>query len=113
MPAEAIDNSTLILVLSVAGGIIMISLAIIGFFLRSFIKTIHDDVKSNTTEAGKNKGRIELVEQKQEQDKLHLEQMTQVQIQGLATEVKGLTANVNSMTKEVRTLITHLSLIHI
>jgi hypothetical protein len=106
--AAVVSNGTLYLVLGIAGAIILITLAIIGFFLRSFMKTIHDDVKSNTSEAGKNKGRIELVEQKQEQDKIHLEQLTQVQIQGLATEVAGLTSTVNSMTNEVRTLITEL-----
>ena len=106
---ETISNGTLILVLSIAGAVIMLTLMVIGVFLRAFMKTIHDDVKSNTSETGKNKGRIELVEQKQVQDKRHLEEMTQVQIQSLAKEVKGLSGNVNQMTTEMRTLLTHLA----
>ena len=102
---ETVSSGTLWLVLGIAGSVILLLMGTIGIFLRAYMKTIHDDVKANTAECGKNKGRIELVEQKQEQDKQHLEQMTQVQIQGLSAEVKALTGQVSVMTKEVRGLV--------
>ena len=102
---ETVSSGTLWLVLGISGTAILLLIGVVGAFLRAYMKTIHDDVKTNTGECGKNKGRIELVEQKQEQDKQHLEQMTQVQIQSLSTEVKALTGQVSVMTKEVRGLI--------
>lgn len=106
---EAVSNGTLWLALSIAGGIILLLVGVVGVFLRAYMKTIHDDVKSNTAECGRNKGRIELVEQKAESDKKHLQDLTQVQIQGLANEVKSLAGNVNVMTKEVRGLVQFLA----
>ena len=102
---ETVDPGTLWLVIGLASGIIGILLIVVGFFL----KVLHTDVRKNTVENGKNKGRIDLVAEKQKQDKEHLEEMTQLQIQGLTTEVKTLSGNVNDMTTEIRNLVVNLA----
>lgn len=94
---DAVSSGTLWLTISIAGAIILIAFAIIGTFVRGYMKTIHDDVKSNTLAVGKNKGGIELVRQQQENDKIHLEEMTQVKLQALADNVNILSTNVNTL----------------
>lgn len=103
------DIETLWLVLSIAGAILLLSLGIIGFFTRAWMKMIHEDVKYNTAEHGKNKGRIDLVSQQQKQDKAHLEEMTQLQIQGLTNEVKLLSGHVSTMTTAIQELVVGLA----
>ena len=67
---------------------------IIGYFL----KIIHNDVRKNTEELGKLKGKIELVEQ---ESRLKFETI-QVQTQ---LEIKNLAKNVSELSDAVKQLI--------
>jgi len=79
------------LTLTVAGAIILLLLTVLGFFLARVIT----DVKSNTSEIGKNKGRIELVEQQQINDTKRIEEMTQLELRVMSEKVGNLADNVN------------------
>ena len=79
------------LILGIAGAVILILLAVIGFFLARIVS----DLKSNTTEIGKNKGRIELVEQQQANDMKRIEEVTQLELRTMSQGVADLTSNVN------------------
>jgi hypothetical protein len=70
------------------------AIAIIGYFLR----IIHNDVRKNTEELGKLKGKIELVEQ---ESRLKFETI-QVQTQ---LEIKNLAKNVSELSDAVKQLI--------
>jgi hypothetical protein len=70
------------------------SIGIIGYFL----KIIHNDVRRNTEELGKLKGKIELVEQ---ESRLKFETI-QVQTQ---LEIKNLAKNVSELSDAVKQLI--------
>ena len=85
-------------VLGLSGTIILILLGVLGFFLARVVT----DVKSNSTEIGRNKGRIELVEQQQINDVKRIEELTQ-------TELKSLGGAVNELTRNVNTLVTALA----
>lgn len=92
------DQGVATFALSVAGGVIVLLLAILGFFLARIVS----DVKSNTSDIGKNKGRVELVELQHESEVKRIEQMTQL-------ELKGLSDNVGELTKNVNTLVVALA----
>jgi hypothetical protein len=64
---------------------------IVGFFLFRVIS----DVRKNTENIGKNKGTIELVKQKQEDDTNRIEQTTQLEIRNLASQVKSTNENMD------------------
>ncbi len=81
------------LILGIAGGVVLILMAIIGFFMARVIK----DVKSNTGDIGKNKGRIELVEKQQRNDVKRIEENTQLKLGIMAEGVAGLTTEVRSL----------------
>jgi hypothetical protein len=70
------------------------AVAIVGYFLR----IIHNDVRKNTEELGKLKGKIELVEQ---ESRLKFETI-QVQTQ---LEIKNLAKNVSELSDAVKQLI--------
>jgi hypothetical protein len=70
------------------------AIAIVGYFLR----IIHNDVRKNTEELGKLKGKIELVEQ---ESRLKFETI-QVQTQ---LEIKNLAKNVSELSHAVKQLI--------
>jgi hypothetical protein len=70
------------------------AIAIVGYFLR----IIHKDVRKNTEELGKLKGKIELVEQ---ESRLKFETI-QVQTQ---LEIKNLAKNVSELSDAVKQLI--------
>jgi hypothetical protein len=70
------------------------AIAIVGYFLR----IIHNDVRKNTEELGKLKGKIELVEQ---ESRLKFETI-QVQTQ---LEIKNLAKNVSELSDAVKKLI--------
>lgn len=70
------------------------SIGIIGYFL----KIIHNDVRKNTEELGRLKGKIELVEQ---ESRLKFETI-QVQTQ---LEIKNLAKNVSELSDAVKQLI--------
>lgn len=87
------DQGVATFALSIAGGVIILLLAILGFFLARIVS----DVKSNTSEIGKNKGRVELVEMQHQSEIKRIEQMTQIELKGLSENVGKLTDNVNTL----------------
>ena len=60
--------------------------AIFGYFL----KMIHSDVRKNTEEQGKLKGKIELVQQESQIKYQALQELTQLEIKNLARNVSEL-----------------------
>lgn len=83
------------LLLGVSGSLIMILLFIIGYF----IKIVHMDVKKAVEEAGKNKGRIELVEQQLTNDVKRIEEHTQLELRNLAQNVNRLSTSVEQLVQ--------------
>lgn len=90
------ENINLIyFVASLLGGFILLLFGIIGYFL----KIVHTDVKFSVEECGKNKGRIELVEQQLTSDVKRIEQTTQLELRNLADQVGKLTTNVQMLVQ--------------
>jgi uncharacterized protein YoxC len=85
------NNDTLIFIISIAGSIIGLSFLIIGFFLSRLV----GDVRHCIEETGKNKGKIELVEQQQRNDTKRIEEMTQLELKQMSHSVNELSKNVN------------------
>ena len=81
--------------LELSGGLIVILLGILGYFL----KIVHTDVQNAILEAGKNKGRIELVEQQLNSDVKRIEQYTQLELRNLAQNVNRLSASVEQLVE--------------
>ena len=75
--------------------LILLLVGVIAYFL----KIVHSDVKKAVEECGKNKGRIELVEQQVENDVKRIEQTTQLEIRNLAQSVGRLSNNVEMLVK--------------
>jgi hypothetical protein len=74
--------------------ILATAVAIIGYFL----KIVHSDVRKNTEEQGKLKGKIELVEQEARLKYQAIQEQTQL-------EIKNLAKNVGDLADTVRELI--------
>jgi hypothetical protein len=70
------------------------AITIIGYFL----KIVHSDVRKNTEEQGKLKGKIELVEQESRLKYQAIQEQTQL-------EIKNLAKNVGDLADTVRQLI--------
>lgn len=79
----------------ILGAFIILLFGIIGYFL----KIVHTDVKFSVEECGKNKGRIELVEQQLTSDVKRIEQTTQLELRNLADQVGKLTTNVQMLVQ--------------
>jgi hypothetical protein len=92
------EHQMVVLILSIAGSVILILMTILGWFLARVIT----DVRKNTEEIGKNKGRIELVEQQQINDTKRIEAMTQL-------ELRNMSHSVNELSKNVNVLVTALA----
>jgi hypothetical protein len=92
------DAATLWFVLGLAGFIITLCFTVIGFFLNRLVT----DIRASVEETGKNKGRIELVEQQLVNDTKRIEAMTQL-------ELKVLSQNVSDLSKNVNTLVVSLA----
>ena len=73
--------------------IIGILLGIIGYFM----KMIHSDVKENTEASSENKGQINLLSQRQEDDIKRVEEFTQLKLEIMAEKVGELSASVKSL----------------
>lgn len=86
-------------IIGVSGTIIMVLLAVIGFFVSRLI----GDVRTNTSEIGKNKGRIDLIAKQQENDIKRIEERTNLEIQNLARSVHELSDNVNTLVQALAT----------
>lgn len=73
--------------------IIATATAIIGYFL----KIVHNDVRKNTEEIGKQKGKIELVEQEARLKYQAIQEQTQLEIKNLAKNVSELSSAVKQL----------------
>lgn len=80
-------------VLTLSGIVMSILLGIIGFFTARLV----NDVRRCTIETGKNKGRIDLIAQQQENDIRRIEQNTQLELQMLAKNVNQLSSSVQEL----------------
>jgi hypothetical protein len=90
---EQAEVGTLWMIISIAGFVITMLLGVIAFFISRII----NDVKCVLEETGKNKGRIELVEQQQINDVKRIEQMTQMELKVMSEKVGNLADNVNML----------------
>ncbi|MCX6195612.1 MAG: hypothetical protein NTY55_03020 [Flavobacteriia bacterium] len=84
------DTGTLTVIIFISGTIF----AIFGYFLRM----IHADVRKNTEEIGKAKGKIELVQQETQIKYQALQELTQL-------EIKNLAKNVGELSEAVRLFV--------
>lgn len=80
---------------SLIGGLIVVLFSILGYFL----KVLHGDIKFAVSESGKNKGRIELVEQQLTSDVKRIEQTTQLELRNLAENVNKLSISVEKLVE--------------
>lgn len=87
------DIETTKFVMSISGAIILILFTAIGFFIANLI----GNVKTNTQEAGKNKGKIELVQQQQQNDIKRIEERTQLELANMSKSITLLSDNVNML----------------
>ena len=85
------------LVIGIAGFMIVTLFTIVGFFLKRILTEMKGDIKKNTEEVGKNKGRIELVEKQQINDTQRIEAMTQLELRNMNKSVGELSKNVNTL----------------
>lgn len=98
-------NEALTFVISIAGGIISLSFIIIGFFLSRLV----GDLRNCIEETGKNKGKIELVEQQQRNDTRRIEEMTQLELKQMSSSVSHLSKDVSDLSKSVNILVLSLA----
>lgn len=89
------DSGTLTFILGIAGGIITVLFTIIGFFIKALIS----DLKKVIEENGRNKGRIELVEQKINSDLIRIEQTTQLKLDQMNESLEKLSNSVNTLVQ--------------
>jgi len=82
-----IDSSTIWLFIIGTGT------TIIGYFL----KIVHNDVRRNTEELGRQKGKIELVEQEARLKYQAIQEQTQLEIKNLAKNVSELSSAVKQL----------------
>jgi hypothetical protein len=73
--------------------ILATAITIIGYFL----KIVHNDVRRNTEEQGKLKGKIELVEQENRLKYQAIQEQTQLEIKMLAKNVSDLSTAVKEL----------------
>lgn len=73
--------------------ILATAITIIGYFL----KIVHNDVRKNTEEQGKLKGKIELVEQENRLKYQAIQEQTQLEIKMLAKNVSDLSNAVKEL----------------
>jgi hypothetical protein len=87
------DQETAKFIISISGTLLLLLLSAIGFFISRLIS----DVKRTSIEVGKNKGKIELVQQQQMNDIKRIEERTRLELHTLTTNVGVLSDNVNSL----------------
>ena len=83
------------LLLGISESLILILLMVIGYFT----KVAHEDIKKAVEETGKNKGRIELVEQQLTNDVKRIEEHTQLELRNLAQNVNRLSTSVEQLVE--------------
>jgi hypothetical protein len=87
------DPETAKFIISISGTLLLLLLSAIGFFISRLIS----DVKRTSIEVGKNKGKIELVQQQQMNDIKRIEERTRLELHTLTTNVGVLSDNVNEL----------------
>jgi|EP01046_Picozoa_sp_COSAG06_P009869 hypothetical protein len=87
------DQETAKFIISISGTLLLLLLSAIGFFISRLIS----DVKRTSIEVGKNKGKIELVQQQQMNDIKRIEERTRLELHTLTTNVGVLSDNVNEL----------------
>lgn len=85
----------------IGGSIISLLIASLSFFVGKIFK----DVSNLLVESGKNKGRIELVEQQLTNDVKRIEQTTQLELKTMCQKIETLSGNVNELTQNVNALV--------
>jgi len=93
------------MILGIEATVIGVLLTIISFFLVRLI----NDVKINTTNIGKNKGKIGLIEQQQFNDVKRIEETTQLEIQKFGEQLNHLAVLVTTQSENTNNLITILT----
>jgi hypothetical protein len=78
--------------------IIMFVLGTVTLIIGYFLRIVHNDVRKNTEEQGKLKGKIELVQQESRMKYEAIQEQTQL-------EIKNLARNVNDLADAVKELI--------
>jgi hypothetical protein len=78
--------------------IIMFVLGTVTLIIGYFLRIVHNDVRRNTEEQGKLKGKIELVQQESRMKYEAIQEQTQL-------EIKNLARNVNDLADAVKELI--------
>jgi len=71
--------------------------AIIGYF----VKIVHNDVRKNTAENGKLRGKIDMVSQANDYKHQALQEMVQLEIKGLAINVGELSKTVEKLVNKI------------
>ena len=87
------DPETAKFIISISGTLLLLLLSAIGFFISRLVS----DVKRTSIEVGKNKGKIELVQQQQMNDIKRIEERTRLELHTLTTNVGVLSDNVNEL----------------
>ena len=98
---EGMNAEILWFVVTIAGVIIAGLFGVVMYFgkrliteFRISMTQMKNDIKGNTEETGRNKGRIELVELQQQADTKRIEEMTQQKLIFMAEKIEDLTSTV-------------------
>ena len=98
---EGMNAEILWFVVTIAGVIIAGLFGVVMYFgkrliteFRISMTEMKNDIKGNTEETGRNKGRIELVELQQQADTKRIEEMTQQKLIFMAEKIEDLTSTV-------------------
>ena len=87
--------------LIIGGSVISLLITALSFFVVKIFK----DVNFLLVESGRNKGRVELVEQQLANDVKRIEQTTQLELKTMCQKIETLTNNVNELTQNVNALV--------
>ena len=82
---------------------VLLLFGIVGYFL----KIVHNDVRKNTEENGKLKGKIELLETKNEGKFELLQQQTNSEIKAVQKEIGTMAKHVGSLSSNVEKILLH------
>lgn len=90
------DFDTMSFIISMAGVIIFLCISVISWFLARAIKQI----EINKDDIGKNKGRIDLVKQRQQTDVYNLEKNLNTRMDALERMLQELSKDVKELIKQ-------------
>lgn len=95
------DSGTSDFIIGLAGSVTMICLLILGFFL----KIVHGDVRKNTAETGRNKGRFDQLEIQLEREKEMRAKENEYNFKTTQQSIQQLAGEVTKMTKMMEIFI--------